>query len=298
MLDLAYLLKHNVHIEGVSMNRLSQSDRAKIIGMLAEGNSVASACRMSGASKNTVLKLLADVGDACAAYQDRVMRNLKLGRVQADEIWSFVGMKQKNVRNENVGVFGYGDVYTWTAIDADTKLIPCWHVGTRGAESAYTFIHDLAGRLASRIQLTTDGHNIYVEAVEDAFGTDIDYAMLVKHYANPSDYRSAQKRYSPYKFISADKRRIVGNPDINEVSTSYVERSNLTMRKNVRRFTRLTNGFSKKLENHMHAISLHFMHYNFCRVHKTLRVTPAMEAGLTDHIWEMEEVIMMSDTNV
>ena len=280
------------------MNRLSQSDRAKIIGMLVEGNSVASTCRMSGASKNTVLKLLADVGDACAAYQDRAMRDLKLRRVQADEIWSFVGMKQKNVCNENVGVFGYGDVYTWTAIDADTKLIPCWHVGTRGAESAYTFIHDLAGRLSSRIQLTTDGHKIYVEAVEDAFGTDIDYAMLVKHYSNPSDYRAAEKRYSPSKFVSADKRRIVGNPDIDEVSTSYVERSNLTMRMNVRRFTRLTNAFSKKLENHMHAISLYFMHYNFCRVHKTLRVTPAMEAGLTDHIWEIEEVIMMSDTNV
>ena len=280
------------------MNRLSQSDRAKIIGMLVEGNSVASTCRMSGASKNTVLKLLADVGDACAAYQDRVMRDLKLRRVQADEIWSFVRMKQKNVRNENVGVSGYGDVYTWTAIDADTKLIPCWHVGTRGAESAYTFIHDLAGRLSSRIQLTTDGHKIYVEAVEDAFGTDIDYAMLVKHYSNPSDYRAAEKRYSPSKFVSADKRRIVGNPDIDEVSTSYVERSNLTMRMNVRRFTRLTNAFSKKLENHMHAISLYFMHYNFCRVHKTLRVTPAMEAGLTDHIWEIEEVIMMSDTNV
>lgn len=298
MLDLTYLLKHNVHIGGVNMNRLSQSDRAKIIGMLVEGNSVASTCRMSGASKNTVLKLLADVGDACAAYQDRAMRDLKLRRVQADEIWSFVGMKQKNVCNENVGVFGYGDVYTWTAIDADTKLIPCWHVGTRGAESAYTFIHDLAGRLSSRIQLTTDGHKIYVEAVEDAFGTDIDYAMLVKHYSNPSDYRAAEKRYSPSKFVSADKRRIVGNPDIDEVSTSYVERSNLTMRMNVRRFTRLTNAFSKKLENHMHAISLYFMHYNFCRVHKTLRVTPAMEAGLTDHIWEIEEVIMMSDTNV
>lgn len=280
------------------MNRLSQSDRAKIIGMLVEGNSVASTCRMSGASKNTVLKLLADVGDACAAYQDRVMRDLKLRRVQADEIWSFVRMKQKNVRNENVGVFGYGDVYTWTAIDADTKLIPCWHVGTRGAESAYTFIHDLAGRLSSRIQLTTDGHKIYVEAVKDAFGTDIDYAMLVKHYSNPSDYRAAEKRYSPSKFVSADKRRIAGNPDIDEVSTSYVERSNLTMRMNVRRFTRLANAFSKKLENHMHAISLYFMHYNFCRVHKTLRVTPAMEASLTDHIWEIEEVIMMSDTNV
>ncbi len=278
------------------MNRLTTQDRARIIGMLAEGNSIASTCRMSDTAKGTVLKLLADVGEACAAYQDRVMHNLTCKRLQADEIWSFVGMKQKNVRQENVGVFGYGDVYTWTAIDADTKLIPCWHVGTRGAESGYTFIHDLAGRLANRVQLTTDGHKVYVEAVADAFGTDIDFAMLVKHYGDPSESRQAEKRYSPTKFISADKRRITGNPDVNEVSTSFVERSNLTMRMNVRRFTRLTNGFSKKLENHMHAISIYFMHYNFCRVHKSLRVTPAMEAGLTDHVWELEEIINMADT--
>ena len=189
------------------MNRLNIGDRARIIGMLAEGNSVASACRMSGAAKRTVLSLLAEVGEACAAYQDRVMRNLNCKRVQADEIWSFVGMKQKNVRTENVGVFGYGDVYTWTAIDADTKLIPCWNVGTRGAESGYTFIHDLAGRLANRVQLTTDGHKIYIDAVEDAFGSDIDFAMLVKHYDNPSENKAAAKRYSPSKFVSADKRR-------------------------------------------------------------------------------------------
>lgn len=283
-------------LEGVNMNRLSLSDRAKIISMLAEGNSIASTCRMSGAAKRTVLNLLSEVGEACAAYQDNVMRNLKLNRVQADEIWSFVGMKQKNVRVENMSVFGYGDVYTWTCIDADTKLIPCWHVGTRGAESAYTFIHDLAGRVVNRMQLTTDGHKIYAEAVSDAFGSDIDYAMLVKHYGNPSESKQAERRYSPSAFVSADKRRIIGNPDVNEVSTSYVERSNLTMRMNVRRFTRLTNAFSKKLENHMHAISLYFMHYNFCRVHKSLRVTPAMEAGLTDHIWELEEVVMMSET--
>lgn len=278
------------------MNRLSLTDRAKIIGMLVEGNSVASTCRMSGVAKNTVLKLLAEVGEASGLYQDRVMRNLKLGKVQADEIWSFVGMKQKNVRVENMGVFGYGDVYTWTALDSKTKLIPCWHVGTRGAESAYTFIHDLAGRLDGRIQLTTDGHKIYIEAVEDAFGSEIDFAMLVKHYANPGESKQAEKRYSPSAYIGADKRIITGNPDIYEVSTSHVERSNLTMRMNIRRFTRLTNAFSKKLENHMHAISLYFMHYNFCRVHKTLRVTPAMEAGITDHIWEIEEVLMMTET--
>ena len=278
------------------MNRLSLSDRAKIIGMLVEGNSVASTCRMSGCAKGTVLKLLAEVGEASAAYQDRVMRNLKLGKVQADEIWSFVGMKQKNVRVENMGVFGYGDVYTWTALDSKTKLIPCWHVGTRGAESAYTFIHDLAGRLDGRIQLTTDGHKIYVEAVEDAFGSEIDYAMLIKQYGNPSEAKQAEKRYSPSPFVGSEKRIIKGNPDEFEISTSYVERSNLTMRMNIRRFTRLTNAFSKKLENHMHAISLFFMHYNFCRVHKTLRVTPAMEAGLTDHIWELEEVVMMAET--
>jgi len=200
-------------------------------------------------------------------------------------------MKQKNVPEELQGEFGYGDVYTWTAIDADTKLIPCWHVGTRNADSAYAFIHDLASRLINRIQLTTDGHRAYIEAVEDAFGADIDFAQLIKLYGNAGQTKEDQRRYSPAECTGTEKRRIIGNPNIKDVSTSYVERQNLTMRMHMRRFTRLTNAFSKKLENHMHAISLYFMFYNFCKVHKSLRVTPAMEAGLTDHVWSMAEVV-------
>lgn len=224
------------------------------------------------------------------------MVGLTCKKVQCDEIWSFVGMKEKNVPEEVKGVFGFGDVYTWTSIDADTKLMPCWHVGTRGIESAHIFIADLASRLANRVQLTTDGHKMYVSAVEAAFAGDIDYAMLVKHYGNSDQTKQDARRYSPAEFTSAEKRRINGDPDMKHVSTSYVERANLTMRMNVRRFTRLTNAFSKKLENHMHAISLFHMHYNFCRIHKSLRVTPAMEAGIADHVWDLEEVLMMAET--
>lgn len=278
------------------MNRLDSKIRVQIVALLVEGNSINSTCRISGASKNTVLKLLAEVGSACAAYQDRVMTGLNCKYVQCDEIWSFVGMKEKNVPAEFKGVLGYGDVYTWTAIDADSKIVPCWHVGTRGAESAYSFIHDLADRMANRIQLTTDGHKVYASAVEDAFGLDIDYAMLVKIYGNDAPAKEASRRYSPSGFTGAEKQRMIGNPKSDEISTSYVERQNLTMRMHMRRFTRLTNAFSKKLENHMHAISLHFMYYNFCRVHKTLRVTPAMEAGLTDHLWELDEILEMVET--
>lgn len=280
------------------MNKLSIKDRAKILAMLTEGSSINATCRMSGASKNTVLKLLAEVGEACALYQDRVMQGLTCKKIQCDEIWSFVGMKQKNLPEEYDG-FGLGDVYTWTAIDADTKLVPCWHVGTRDTESAKLFINDLASRLANRVQLTTDGHKSYLEAVEEAFGRDVDYAMLVKIYGNESTPpKEVSRRYSPAEFTSAEKRKISGDPALKDVSTSYVERANLTMRMHMRRFTRLTNAFSKKLENHMHAISLHFMFYNFCRIHKSLRVTPAMEAGIDDHVWSLEEVVMMSDTNV
>lgn len=275
------------------MNKLTTEQRAKIIAMLVEGNSINSTCRITGAAKNTVLKLLAEVGEACAGYQDGAMRNLPCKRIQADEIWSFVGMKQKNVPDERKDELGYGDVYTWTAIDADTKLVPCWHVGTRNAEAAHEFITDLASRLANRVQLTTDGHKAYIEAVEDAFGRDIDYAMLVKLYGVDDFGKEASRRYSPAHCTGAEKRRIMGDPDLKEVSTSYVERANLTMRMHMRRFTRLTNAFSKKLENHMAAISLHFMYYNFCRIHKTLRVTPAMEAGITDHVWNLEEVVAL-----
>jgi IS1 family transposase len=280
------------------MNRLSTKTRAHILSVLCEGMGVNAACRITGASKNTVLNLLAEVGEACALYQDRVMRGLTCKRLECDEIWSFVGMKEKNVPSELRGEFGYGDVYTWTAIDADTKLIPCWHVGTRDAISAEYFINDLANRLSNRVQLTTDGHGPYLQAVNDNFGNDIDFAQLVKMYGGEGQSKQDQRRYSPAAVTGTIKKKISGNPDVDLVSTSYVERSNLTMRMHVRRFTRLTNAFSKKLENHMHAISLYFMFYNFCRIHKTLRVTPAMEAGITDHVWDLEEVIQMSDTNV
>jgi IS1 family transposase len=279
------------------MNKLNIKERSQIVALLVEGNSINSTCRITGASKNTVLKLLAEVGDACAAYQDRVMRGLTSKRVQCDEIWSFVGMKEKNVPEELKGVIGFGDVYTWTALDADTKLIPCWHVGNRTLEAGHSFMRDLASRLANRIQLTTDGHKIYLDAVEAGFKGAVDYAMLVKQYgSSPGGVSEASRRYSPAECTGIEKRLIHGNPDIKQVSTSFVERANLTMRMGMRRFTRLTNAFSKKLENHMAAISLHFMHYNFCRIHKTLRVTPAMEAGLTDHVWEISEVLEMVET--
>jgi IS1 family transposase len=270
------------------MNNLDNKKRAHILILLCEGMGINATCRVTDTAKNTVLKLLAD---ACAKYQDETMRNLNCKRMECDEIWSFVGMKQKNVPAEQQGEFGLGGVYTWTAIDADTKLIPCWHVGTRGAESAYEFIHDLASRLTSRIQLTTDGHKAYVDAVDDAFGGDIDFAQLIKMYGNAGQSKDDHRRYSPADCTGIEKRRITGNPNIKDVSTSYVERQNLTMRMHMRRFTRLTNAFSKKLENHMHAISLYFMFYNFCKVHKSLRVTPAMEAGIADKIWNIIDVV-------
>jgi IS1 family transposase len=279
------------------MTILTTKARAQILTLLVEGNSINATMRITGVSKNTILKLLVHVGQACVAYQDRVMRNLPLKKVQCDEIWSFVGMKQKNVPEELKGILGYGDVYTWLAIDADSKLIPCWNVGNRGAEAAYDFIHDLASRLAKHIQLTTDGHTAYVMAVEDAFGNDIDIAQLVNMYGTVGQSKEEHRRYSPAECTGVKKQRITGNPNMKDVSTSYIERVNLTMRMHMRRFTRLTNGFSKKLENHMHAVSLHFMFYNFCKIHLSLRVTPAMEAGIDDHVWTMEEVIVMADTN-
>ena len=279
------------------MNRLTTKDRARILSVLCEGMGVNAACRVTGASKNTVLKLLVDVGEACALYQDRVMNGLKLKRIECDEIWSFVGMKQRNVPKELADTFGAGDVYTWTAIDADTKLIPCWHVGTRGIESARLFIGDLASRLDGRVQLTTDGHKAYMTAVEEAFGGAIDFTQLIKIYGNEGQTKEDARRYSPAECTGTEKNRITGNPDMDKASTSYVERQNLTMRMHMRRFTRLTNAFSKKLENHMHAISLYFMFYNFCKIHKTLRVTPAMEAGITDHVWDLEEMVQMADTS-
>ena len=253
------------------------------------------ACRVTGVSKTAVLKLLADVGEACAAYQDRVMRNLRCKRLQCDEIWSFVAKKEKNIRTGDEKLHGYGDAWTWTAIDADTKLIPSWFVGPRNSDSAKEFMDDLAPRLAGRVQLTTDGLKAYLKAVEGAFGSEIDYAMLVKIYG-PAHGNLEERRYSPAERCGSVKGTVCGNPDEKHVSTSHVERANLTMRMHMRRFTRLTNGHSKKLENHMHAIALNFMFYNFRKIHSSLRVTPAMEAGIDDHVWTMEEVVMMADT--
>lgn len=278
-----------------NMNRLSLQARARILALLVEGNSMRAASRLAGVSINTVTKLLVDVGTACSEYQDKALRNLPCKRIQCDEIWSFCYSKEKNVAPENKGMLGHGDVYTWTAICSDTKLVPSFMVGKRDEEYAKMFIEDLASRLAHRVQLTTDGHRPYIEAVEGAFGDNIDSAMLVKHYSNPAEAKQAQKRYSPSQFVSADKRRILGSPDVAQVSTSHVERQNLTMRMGMRRFTRLTNGFSKKVENLEHAVALHFMYYNFGRIHKTLRVTPAMEAVVSDHIWGLDEIAALAE---
>lgn len=239
-----------------------------------------------------MVKLLRELGAACSRYQDETLRGLKCERLQVDEIWSFCYAKQKNVPEKFKDVFGFGDVWTWTAIDADTKLVPAWHVGGRSAEDAAQFISDLASRLAHRVQLTSDGHKPYLQVVEDAFGSEIDYAVLIKLYGSDPE---AEKRYSPAKCTGTEVAVVQGKPDPEHISTSYVERQNLTMRMGMRRFTRLTNAFSKKVENHIAAISLHFMYYNFCRVHKTLRVTPAMETGVSDHAWGIDELIDLLD---
>lgn len=272
------------------MNRLPIDKRVQIISLLVEGMSMRAVSRVADVSINTVTKLLVEVGSAALDYQDAKLRNLPCKRVQVDEIWSFVGAKERNATDDQKAD-GFGDIWTWTAIDADTKLVPCWHIGERNTAAAVDFVSDLAGRLANRVQLTSDGHAPYLHAVENAFGNDIDFAILHKIYGQTNE---GQRRYSPPECIGAEKRRITGNPDIKHVSTSYVERQNLTMRMHMRRFTRLTNAFSKKVENHVHAISLHFMFYNFSRIHKTLRVTPAMEAGVTDHVWTIEEIVRLA----
>lgn len=270
------------------MNRLPPEKRTQILGLLVEGNSLRATTRLADVSINTVTKLLVDIGKACLEYQDKAIRNLTSKRIQCDEIWSFVGAKEKNTSPEKKTAEGWGDVWTWVAIDADTKLVPSFMVGSRGAETAKFFMDDLAARLANRVQLTTDGHRVYLQAVENAFGSEIDYAMLVKIYGHDA---ASDTKYSPAECIGCQRVGITGRPDPAHISTSFVERQNLTMRMKMRRFTRLTNAFSKKLENHLYAIALHYMHYNFCRVHQTLRVTPAMEAGVTDHIWSVEEVV-------
>ncbi len=277
------------------MNKLSSSDRVRVVACLVEGNSIRATVRMTGIAKNTVVKLLADMGKVCSQFQDRALRNLPCKRVQCDEIWSFVGCKEKNVP-ANKKRQGRGDVWTWTAICPDTKLVACWYVGNRDAGAAYHFMHDLAGRLANRVQLTTDAHRPYLAAVEDAFGADIDYAQLVKIYGAPEASRyNAEVRYSPAVCMGARKAVVSGKPAYAHISTSICERNNLTMRMNMRRFTRLTNAFSKKVENLEHAVALHFMHYNFCRIHQSLRVTPAMEAGISDKVWSLEDVVALLD---
>jgi IS1 family transposase len=274
---------------GRTMNRLNKEKRTQIISALVEGNSLRATARMCGVAFNTVLKLLPEIGQACEDYQRRILVNLPCKRIQCDEIWSFCYAKEKNLSEELRGKFGFGDVWTWVALDADTKLVPCWRIGGRNAWHAQHFMYDLASRLANRVQLTTDGHRVYLQAVEQAFGTEIDYAMLVKLYS--SDRAEGEVRYSPPDFVSCRSMPLVGKPNPQYVSTSFAERQNLTMRMNMRRFTRLTNAFSKKVDNHRWSIALHFMHYNFCRIHQTLRVTPAMEAGITDHVWSLEEVV-------
>ena len=271
------------------MNRLDTKGRAQIIRCLAEGNSIRSTVRITGFSKNTVTKLLLEMALVCANYQDKTFRNLTCKRLQLDEIWSFCYAKQKNVPADKQEEFGYGDVWTWTAIDADTKLIPSWFVGRRDAGCATAFVQDLASRMAHRVQITTDGHKPYLVAVEDAFGADVDYATIQKLYGKSQI--EPETRYSPAQCIGIKMATITGDPDPGHISTSYVERQNLTMRMQMRRFTRLTNGFSKKVQNHAAAIALYFMYYNFCRVHQTLRVTPAMEAGVADHVWTVEEMV-------
>lgn len=271
------------------MNRLDTAGRARIVAALCEGNSVRAVSRMTGASKNTINKLLLELGSVCAEFQHAALRGLPCKRIQCDEIWSFCYAKDKNVPVSRQGEFGVGSVWTWTAICADTKLICSCAVGNRDAETANEFMADLAGRLSNRVQLTTDGHKPYLEAVDHAFSGYIDYAMLIKIYGGPD--RAEETRYSPATCVGCEAKTIAGRPDRKHVSTSYIERQNLTMRMHMRRFTRLTNAFSKKIENHVAAISLHFMYYNFVRIHQTLRVTPAMAAGVTDRVWEVTDVI-------
>jgi len=274
------------------MNRLTKEKRVQVLACIVEGNSIRSTVRITGVAKNTVAKLIVDAGNACAAYQDKTLRNLSCKRLQVDEIWSFCYAKQKNVPEHKRGWFGYGDVWTWTALCADTKLVPCWLVGARNGKTAKEFLGDLAARLSGRVQLTSDGQKIYVTAVPDAFGQKVDYAQLEKYYGSPPEKKGPRK-YSPAICLGTRKTYRIGNPDPKHVSTSYVERQNLTMRMSMRRFTRLTNAFSKKVENHACAVALHFMYYNFCRIHQSLRVTPAMEAGVTDRLWGIEDIVRL-----
>jgi IS1 family transposase len=275
------------------MNRLPAAKRAAMLQMLCEGNSMRSVSRMADCSINTVTKLLVDFGALCAAFHHEQVKDVKARRVQVDEIWSFTYAKQRNVEKATKAPTHAGDTWTWTGIDADSKLIISWRVGGRSAEDAVPFMNDLAARLANRVQLTSDGHKAYLVAVEEAFGMDIDFAQLVKIYGTAST--EDQRRYSPPECIGAIPTPITGDPDPKHISTSYAERQNLTMRMHMRRFTRLTNGFSKKLANHMHMVAIYSVFYNWTKIHKTLRVTPAMAAGLTERVWDMVELVNLMD---
>lgn len=280
----------------VSMvNKLNTERRGQIISCLVEGMSIRATVRVTGAAKNTITKLLVDLGAACAEYQDATLRNLDSQTIQCDEIWAFCYAKQKNVPEEHRGTFGYGDVWTWVALDADTKLVPSWLVGERTLADAYAFISDLGSRLNGHFQLTTDGLNLYLNTVDAILGERVDYAILHKLYAGGTE--DEQRRYSPARCIGVEGRPVIGDPDPDKISTSYVERQNLTMRMGMRRFTRLTNGFSKKVENLAHAVSLHYMHYNFARPHKSLGkgVTPAMAAGVAAHPWTVWDIAELID---
>ena len=273
------------------MNKLPLSKRVAVVSALVEGNSLRSTCRMTGVAMNTVLKLLAELGTECAAFHNEHLRNLRVQRIQADECWQFIGAKAKNVTPEQK-TQGWGDCWTWTAIDADTKVIVSWFLGSHDATSAWWFMRDLCSRIITRVQLTTDGLTAYLPAVYEAFESEIDYAQLVKVYSAPRD---GAVRYSPASLLTTSKEVIRGNPNPRHISTSYVERQNLSMRMGMRRFTRLTNAFSKKVENHAHAVALYFMHYNFARIHGTLKQAPAMAAGLSDHVWSLEEIVGLLD---
>jgi IS1 family transposase len=276
------------------MHKLASSERARILHLLCEGQSIRSITRVTGVSKNTVAKLLSDAGAACMAYHDAHVRDVKAKRIQVDEIWSFTYAKQKNVATAKSAPEGAGDTWTWTAIDADSKFVVSYFVGGRDGECAMWFMDDLRARLGRRVQLTSDGHKAYLEAVEGAFGADIDYAMLIKMYGEPEGKKgSSERRYSPADCAGIRKTRIKGKPDMAHVSTSYVERQNLTMRMHMRRFTRLTNGFSKKIEQHANAVALHFMYNNFVKIHSSLRITPAMAVGVTDKLWEIGDIVAL-----
>ena len=276
----------------MGMNKLPIAKRVQILEMLVEGMSMRATSRIAKVSINTVTKLMVEAGEACAAYHDEAVRDVTASKIQCDEIWAFCYAKEKNVRSAKVAPRGAGDVWTWTAIDADNKMILSYEVGDRSGATAIDFMDDLRGRLANRVQLTTDGHKAYLEAVEGAFGGDVDYAQLIKLYGEAPD---AEKRYSPATCVGTRKRRVEGNPDVHDVSTSYVERQNLTMRMGMRRFTRLTNAFSKKLENHLLMLSLYFVHYNFVRIHSSLRMTPAMAAGVSETLYDMEWIVGLID---